>query len=52
MSIKILTAKDFYSIKEQDVFKPEYIGLILDKIKTVSPEKYEKSIINITVNFV
>lgn len=42
MSIKILTAKDFYSIKEQDVFKPEYIGLILDKIKTASPEKYEK----------
>lgn len=42
MLSKILTQKDFYSIKEQDVFVDKQISLILDRIKTISPEKYQK----------
>lgn len=39
--MNIITKKDFFNIKEKDIMDEKRINLIVNKIKNISPEKYE-----------
>lgn len=41
MKNKIISKKDFFSIKEEFIFNKEKIDLIVNNIKIISPEKYQ-----------